>query len=738
MSARAGPLFQNQDANQTETLRGEVRRVVFANAASGFAVVRMITGGEEVTVVGVLAGLDPGMNIECQGRWVEDKNYGRQFRADAVQPLSHQSLEGVRRFLSANVDGVGDKNAERLVAAFGMDTLDIIINEPSRLTGVEGISDRKAKIIHESLMEQQGVLRVMTFLMSHGATPGLAHRIYSRYREQTVNKIREDPYVLAFDVFGVGFKTADRIARSMGIDEKHPRRIRAFMHFQLETAGDEGHVYLPVSVWIERGIQELQVEPGLIEAAVESLRRESHVVIEKIRGEEAAYARSLHRAETGACAELLKLRGAERIQGDLDAAINSYAEDAHIELTTLQREALREALTHPITVITGGPGTGKTTIMRGIVRILKHNKTDIALAAPTGRAARRLAESAGHEAMTIHRLLEYNTGDSPGLFGRNAGSPLSCGALIVDEASMIDIQLLYALLSALPANARVVFVGDVDQLPSVGAGNVLRDLIASGAASVVRLREIFRQARSSDIVVNAHRVNSGEPPVSAPPGGESDFFIVPRNSPEEAVPAILQMVRERIPKRFGLDPVEDVQVLVPMHRGAVGAENLNRVLQAELNPGDPLLKRGEFEFRLGDKVMQIRNDYDREVFNGDVGRIVGWDAPKKEIIVRFGDRESRYHKDDTGNLMLAYAITVHKSQGSEYPAVITPLFTQHYMMLQRNLLYTAITRGKKLVVLIGQEKAIGMAVRNNAVRERYSALADRIRGALRDNRDGEA
>jgi exodeoxyribonuclease V alpha subunit len=569
----------------------------------------------------------------------------------------------------------------------------------------------------------------MIFLQSHGAGPALAAKIYKHYGDHSVAVVRENPYRLALDVFGVGFLTADRIARAIGIAADSPSRAQAGILHTLEECSGEGHLYYPRTALIQRSQKLLEIDREIIAAAIESLAREDRLIIEEKAEDQTdppVYLPAFFTAETGIALLLYQLqttpRDARRIDGG--KAVAWAQERMSIVLAEKQREALGTALASKVMVITGGPGTGKTTIIRALLLILRRAGMRFLQAAPTGRAAKRMQEAGGEEAKTIHRLLEYSPRE--GDFKRNPGNPLQCQWLILDEASMIDALLMYHLLKALPPESSLVLVGDADQLPSVGPGCVLNDIIRSGSVPVMELNEIFRQAEASRIVVNAHRINIGLMPEKQPEQGDEDFFFIRREDPEQVVRLILKICLERIPIRFGMDPVEEVQVLSPMHRGPAGVTNLNRVLQETLNPHALELVQGERRFRQGDKVMQIRNNYDKEVFNGDIGRVEAIDTGARTVVVRYDDRRVRYEGTELDEITLAYAVSVHKSQGSEFPAVIVPVLTQHYLLLQRNLLYTAVTRGKRLVILIGTRKALAIALKNTDTHERYTGLRARL------------
>ncbi len=727
-----------------ESLEGTLERVVFQNAESQWTVARLepTGGGAAVTVVGPLWGVTPGTPLVLRGSWEVDRKFGRQFRVDSYLTRSPETLLGIERYLgSGMIPGIGQELAKRLVARFGVETLSVIERAPQRLTEVDGIGPSRASSISKAWVEQHDIQDVMVFLRGHGVSTAYAVRIYRRYGADAVAVVRRNPYRLAIDIWGIGFKIADGIARSLGIDQRAPERLEAGVLHVLDELTEDGHVHAPSDAVLGRAAELLAVESELIDQAVERLLASQLVVREVLsQGMPCLALVQMWESERDAAAAFARLADTAMAPWNIDVVkgLAWFEERAGLELAAQQRSAVAAAMADKCVVITGGPGVGKTTIVRAIVSLWAAKNRRIALAAPTGRAAKRLAESTGMAALTLHRLLEFQP--KTGSFARNQEEPLEVDALVVDEVSMVDIDLFRSLCSALPPAAQLVLVGDVDQLPSVGPGAVLGDVIASGAATVVELTEIFRQAAASRIVVNAHRVNRGEPPdLEAPPGGDparSDFYFVERDDPVAARDMVVELVTDRMPSRFGLDPLRDIQVLTPMHRGELGTMALNGVLQARLNPagaGRGEVTRGERVLRVGDKVMQVRNDYDKDVFNGDVGVVSGLRADEdgdRVLEVELGDgRRVEYGPADVDQLAHAYAISVHKSQGSEYPAVVLPLLTQHYLMLQRNLLYTAITRGKRLVVLVGSRRAVQMAVANRSAHARWTWLAQRIRSA---------
>ncbi|HSW09487.1 MAG TPA: ATP-dependent RecD-like DNA helicase [Bacillota bacterium] len=744
----------------SETLQGIVERITYHNPSSHYAVARLMptppsgSGRRQaraqpgaVTIVGYFPVLGVGESLRILGEWVVHPEYGRQFKVQAHELLAPTTAEGIERYLASGaVRGVGPVTARRIVQAFGVDALTVVESSPERLTEIEGIGSIRAETIVRAMAEHRDTRDIMIFLQSHGVTPGFAGRIYRHYGRQTVSVVRENPYRLADEVHGIGFRTADRLAANLGVEPTSPYRVRAGLRYVLTEASTEGHVYLPRDVLVEQTCSALGIDNLHVDSTLAAMADDAGVVIEETphnpwpTGDDptpaAVYLGHLYEAERGVAdslttlvADCSVLDDAETIRGEIRRL--TAAEGQH--LGPEQADAVELAFTSGVAVITGGPGTGKTTCINCLLKLFEGAGLRAALAAPTGRAAKRLAEATGREARTIHRLLEYAySPDTLTLhFGRDAGDPLDAQAVIVDEVSMVDLPLLDHLLQALRPGTRLVMVGDADQLPPVGPGNALRDIIRSGTVPVATLTHIFRQARESLIVVNAHRVNRGEMPLLNARDG--DFFFVERDTPEAILEELITLCSERLPSRVGLDPMSDIQVITPMRRTLIGVDHLNQELQRVLNPrraGHPELTQGGTTYRLQDKVMQIRNDYEKGVFNGDIGQIAGVDLESGELTVSFpdatGPREIGYDRADLEELVLAYAISVHKSQGSEYPAVVMPVSTQHYVMLQRNLLYTGITRARRLVTLVGTRKALGIAVRNSRVDQRFSRLAGRL------------
>jgi exodeoxyribonuclease V alpha subunit len=716
-----------------ETLSGVIERITFHNPDNGFAVLRVQANGRSglVTVVGHLPHALAGEYIEGDGAWVHDRDHGPQFKAENLRTTPPHTAQGIEKYLGSGlIKGIGPHFARRIVEVFGDRTLAVIDESPSFLQEVRGIGPRRIQRIRESWQEQKVVRSIMVFLQSHGVGTARAVRIYKTYGEQAIEFVRANPYRLAADIWGVGFRTADELASKLGIDRASPLRARAALRYVLQQLSDEGHVGFPEAAVVERTSELTQIDRDIVLAAVEEGRAEGELVRETVEEEPWLYLKPLFLAEVGVARALHSLReGAHPLPAiKTEIALAWVEKKMGLELADTQRDAIRQATASKVLVITGGPGVGKTTIVRGLLEIFAVKGLRCSLCAPTGRAAKRLSETTGREAKTIHRLLEFDP--SCGGFKRDRGNLLDLDLLVVDETSMVDVVLMNQLLRAVPAKACVVLVGDVDQLPSVGPGTVLRDIIISGSVPVVRLKEIFRQPGQSWIVRAAHRLNQGVMPESAP-AGQGDFYLVEAETPDAILATLITLVRERIPGRFGFDPFRDVQVLTPMNRSALGARHLNARLQEVLNPPRPLpqIERFGWTYRLGDKVLQRVNNYQKDVFNGDIGRITAIDEVDQEVTVNYDGRPVTYDFGELDELALAYALTIHKAQGSEYPVVVIPLHTQHYLMLQRNLLYTGITRGKRLVVLVGSRKALSLAVRRQDTARRFSALGMRLQAS---------
>ena len=721
-------------------LTGQIEHITYTNEESGFTIAKVRVSGRHdlVTVVGNLLAPTPGEVLDMLGEWTQHPRFGEQFKVAQFTTQVPATVYGIQKYLgSGMIKGLGPVMASRIVERFGIDTLDIIEKDVVRLSVVPGIGAKRITLITQAWQAQREIRDVMLFLQSHGVGTGYAAKIFKHYGSRAVAVVRENPYRLATDIAGIGFLTADRIAERIGIPRHSSWRVEAGILFVLQELTDEGHVFYPRDRLLERCRETLEVEPPLIAQALNRLAADRRIVIENrfspapdaLAENPAIYLTSLHLCEATIAHRLRALLEVPRAFRSVDpaTAIAWVQERLDMTLSENQIEALRGALTHKVMVITGGPGTGKTTLVNAILKIFDRAAARVLLAAPTGRAAKRLSEATGREARTIHRLLEYSA-QKVG-FQRDEDKPLECDLLIVDESSMIDTVLMHHLLKAVPLAAASILVGDVNQLPSVGPGNILEDIIDSGAVPVARLTEIFRQARRSQIIVNAHRINQGlmpvvETDVSNDPA--RDFFFIEQEDPERVVDTILELIRRRIPRRFGFDPVNDIQVLTPMHKGVVGATNLNRRLQEALNPGEGGVARGDRVYRVNDKVMQIRNDYDKEVFNGDIGRITAISDKEREVAVLIDGREVMYDFSELDEIVHAFAVSVHKSQGSEYPAVIFPVLTQHYLLLQRNLIYTALTRARRLAVIVGTRKAMAIGVKSSRNDPRYTMLSQRL------------
>jgi exodeoxyribonuclease V alpha subunit len=709
-------------------LVGTVERVTFHNPETGFCVLRVQVRGRRdlATMVGQAAAITAGERVQAAGQWVNDRSHGLQFRASFLQSAPPASAEGIEKYLSSGlIRGIGPIYARKLIAAFGDAVFEVIEAEPERLRALPGIGPQRARQIIEGWAEQRAVREIMIFLHGHQISTSRSVRIYRLYGSDAIRLISENPYRLARDVRGVGFASADRIAAAFGIARESLLRIRAGLSHVLAEAMDEGHCGLPRDELIEAAAKVLEVEAGLIEQAIAEEVAEGTLVEDTIGGQPAVFLGWLFHSERNIAERLSALNdGPPPWSGvNADRAIPWVEGRAGISLAPSQAAALRQALRAKVLVITGGPGVGKTTLVNSIIKILAVKHVGILLAAPTGRAAKRMNEATGLEARTLHRLLEVDP--STGGFKRSEQNPLEGDLLVVDETSMVDVPLMYALLKAVPPGMALLLVGDVDQLPSVGPGRVLGDIIDSGIVPVVRLTEVFRQAASSRIITNAHRINTGRLPLLPGRGETSDFHWVDADTPERLVDTLVHLVARHLPRSQGFDPIRDIQVLCPMNVGSVGARSLNIELQKAINPpGAVRVERFGFAFGAGDKVMQIVNDYDKEVYNGDIGRIVSVDSDKAELVIRFDERDISYRFDELDQVVLAYATTIHKSQGSEYPVVVIPVTLQHLVMLHRNLLYTGVTRGKRLVILVGEKKACAVAVYGTMTKPRYTKLPE--------------
>ncbi|WP_335977948.1 SF1B family DNA helicase RecD2 [Streptomyces sp. CA2R106] len=733
------------EAPHLSVLEGVLERITYANEDNGYTVARVDTGrgsGDLLTVVGALLGAQPGESLRMNGRWGSHPQYGKQFTVENYTTVLPATVQGIRRYLGSGlIKGIGPRIAERIVDHFGTDTLDVIETEATRLVEVPGLGPKRTKLIAAAWEEQKAIKEVMVFLQGVGVSTSIAVRIYKTYGDASISVVKNQPYRLAAEVWGIGFLTADRLAQAVGIPHDSPERVKAGLQYALSQATDNGNCFLPEERLIADAVKLLQVDTGLVIECLGELADEEGVVRESVPSPDgdgepikAVYLVPFHRAEIALAAQVLRLlRGPEdRMPGfqdvDWDKALAWLAEQTGADLAPEQQDAVRLALTQKVAVLTGGPGCGKSFTVRSVVALAVAKKAKVVLAAPTGRAAKRLAELTGAAASTVHRLLELKPG---GDAAYDRDRPLDADLVVVDEASMLDLLLANKLVKAVPPGAHLLFVGDVDQLPSVGAGEVLRDLLTpSGPVPAVRLTRIFRQAQQSGVVTNAHRINSGTPPVTQ---GLADFFLFAEEDSEAAARLTVDVVARRIPARFGLDPRRDVQVLTPMHRGPAGAGVLNGLLQQAVTPARPDVAERRFggrTFRVGDKVTQVRNNYEKGangVFNGTVGVVTALDTVEQKLTVRTDeDEEVGYDFDELDELTHAYAVTIHRSQGSEYPAVVIPVTTGAWMMLQRNLLYTAVTRAKRLVVLVGSRRAIGQAVRTVSAGRRFTALDHRL------------
>jgi exodeoxyribonuclease V alpha subunit len=721
-------------------LRGQIERVTYTNEENSYTVVKVKVYGRKdlVTVIGNIVNPTPGEIISMKGEWGNHPKYGEQFKVVFCQCTTPATVYGIEKYLGSGlVKGIGPVMAKRIVKKFKEETLNVIEKDIEQLAGIDGIGKKRIAMIKKAWDEQKEIRSIMIFLQSHGVSSGYSAKIYKKYGNESIKIVKENPYRLAIDIFGIGFVTADKIAQKLGFAKDSELRAEAGILHVLHEMTDEGHVYYPYEPLIEKCKEILDIEREIIVKAIGTIALNKQIILEDINHDpaefqenhKAVYLVGYHIAETNLSTRLRTLIHTPQAIRKIDSekAIQWVQEKLSIILADKQIEAVRCVTGNKVMIITGGPGTGKTTIINAIIRIFSVIKTKIMLAAPTGRAAKRMMETTGHEAKTIHRLLEYSM--RKGGFQKNGDSPLDCDLLIIDEASMIDTLLMHHLLKAIPSRATFVLVGDVNQLPSVGAGNVLKDIIESKAVPVVELNEIFRQAKESSIIVNAHLINEGKMPnLRSSQDKLDDFYFIEQEDPQKVMELIITLVKERIPKRFGFNAIDDIQVLSPMHRGIIGASNLNMELQNALNPGDEGVNRFGRLYKVNDKVMQIANNYDKEVYNGDIGRIVSIDEEAQEITVSIDDREISYDYSELDELVHAYAVSIHKSQGSEYQAVVIPILTQHYILLQRNLLYTGVTRGKKLVVIIGTKKAMAIAVRNNKTQKRYTLLNERLKG----------
>jgi exodeoxyribonuclease V alpha subunit len=707
-----------------EALTGIVERVTFINEENGFSVIKISSKGysELVTVVGNMAWINVGSVVILSGQWVNDSRYGNQFNAISCSETIPATVKGLEKYLGSGlIKGVGPVNAKRIVKKFKEDTLKIIEEEPERLVEVDGIAYKRMEMIKDAWQEHKEIKNVMLFLQEHDVPTSYGIKIFKTYGNDSIRLVRENPYRLADDIWGIGFKTADRIAEKLGFDKASFPRCRSGIIYILNQASNDGHCYLPREILISQAVEVLEIDIDKVEKAVECLLEEGSIIKEE---EDALFLPTLCFSELGVARRIKEILDVEHKYDYLQISetIEQVQRENNIIYDNIQIEAIQEAVLSKFMILTGGPGTGKTTTTLAVIRVFEKMGAKVLLAAPTGRAAKRLSEVSGIEAKTIHRLLEFKP---PNGYQKNIDNPLECDILIVDETSMVDIVLLYNLLKAVPNEAVVILVGDVDQLPSVGPGNVLRDIIASGIVNVVRLERIFRQAQGSMIITNAHRINQGQVPFLRG-NKESDFFFIEENEPDNIAEIIKNLCLKRLPDYYGVDSIDDIQVITPMTRGNVGTRKLNEVLQDTLNPRSDGLVYGGVTYRQNDKVMQIKNNYDKSVFNGDIGRITQIDKEDRKLSISFDQQEIEYDVTELDEVMLAYATTVHKSQGSEYKIVVTPLVTQHYMMLQRNLLYTCVTRAKRVMIIVGSQRALIMALKNNKVVKRNTLLSKRL------------
>ena len=723
-------------------LDGRLERVTYTNEENGFTIARVKVYGQRdlVTVVGNLMAPLPGEILKMKGEWAEHPKYGRQFKVVQYKTSVPATAYGIRKYLGSGlIKGIGPVMAGRIVKKFGDKTFDIIENQIESLNKIEGIGKKRISMIETAWEQQKEIRDVMLFLQTHGVGSGYAAKIFKQYGNRSIAVVKENPYRLATDIFGIGFVTADSIAGKIGFAKDSSLRIEAGIMYVLYRLSDEGHVYYPYEPLVEKCCEILDVDREVVAGAMGNLALDRKIIIEDLNenidefkeNNKAVYLAKFYFCETriaGLLNSLASSLKSTRHVDNVDKAVEWVQTKLAITLADKQVEAARCSLEHKVMIITGGPGTGKTTIINAVLKIFAALGAKIMLAAPTGRAAKKMSETTGHRAKTIHRLLDFSF--AKGGFQKNEEKPLNCDLLIIDEASMVDTILMHHLLKAVPAGATFILVGDVNQLPSVGAGNVLNDIIASGKIPVIKLNKIFRQAEKSRIIVNAHLINNGIIPSFKTGLHENDFYFIQQEDPEKVLKIILELAKNRIPRRFGFNFVNDIQVLTPMHRGVAGTENLNEKLQEALNPGQDGLTFGNRRYRVNDKVMQIKNNYDKDVFNGDIGRIKGIFFEDQRVIISFDGRDVAYEFIELDEIVLAYAISVHKSQGSEYPVVIIPVLTQHYLLLQRNLIYTAVTRGRNLVVMVGTIKALAIGVKNYKTQMRFTRLKQRLKGVI--------
>ena len=733
---------ENGERSRTMRIRGVVERITYQNPENGYTVLKCAVKNynDLVTVVGNLLDVNVGSVLLVDGNWKIDSKYGRQFLAESWEETMPATVFGIEKYLGSGlIKGVGPKFAKRIVQKFGTETIEVIESDEKRLLEVEGIGKKRIQMIHESWEKQKEIKNIMLFLQDHGVSTAFAGKIYRQYGNESIQIVKENPFRLADDIWGIGFRTADGIAQKLGFEKDDFARIRSGIMYTLSALADEGHVYAEREQLIKKAVELLEADEMCIAGAIEKMRENKDLICEAWREEEgdSIYLPPFYYAETGVASRLRRLTqtpAQDRLwtslmqarqktgNQDLSVDVKKIQERVHMEYDEVQTEAIRQSAISKVMVLTGGPGTGKTTTTQGIITAFQSFGLKILLAAPTGRAAKRMTEATGLEAKTIHRLLECKP---PEGYQKNEENPLEGDVLIVDECSMIDIVLMNSLLKAIPLGMRLILVGDIDQLPSVGAGNVLRDIMDSGTVPVIRLTRIFRQALSSRIITNAHRINQGQMP-DISNGADTDFFFTSKEEPEEAAEEIVKLVKTKLPRYYAVAPSQ-IQVLTPMQRGVVGAGKLNLMLQEALNPqGDQLFRSG-YAYRINDKVMQIRNNYEKEVFNGDIGLVVSVDMQNRVLSVDFDGRIVSYESTELDEIVHAYATTIHKAQGSEYPIVVMPVLMSHFVMLQRNLIYTGITRAKKVLVIVGTKKALAYAVRNVTVTKRNTHLKMRLR-----------
>lgn len=714
-----------------ETLSGVVERITYMNEENGFSVIKISSYGHRdlVTVVGNLVGIHIGAVVNFRGDWRNDSKFGRQFAVTDYEETMPATVKGIEKYLGSGlIKGVGPVYAKKIVKKFKEETIEIIDRTPDRLMEVPGIGAKRVAMIKEAWIEQREIKNVMIFLQGHGVSTAFAVKIFKTYGDSSIDIVQSNPYRLADDIWGIGFRTADKIAQSLGFALDSYERCRAGIIYIVNELSGDGHCYATFDQIYKAAAEILEIDEAKVNTTMGNMFMERSIIRD---GEDIVYLPAFYYSEVGAAGSFANLiKGKTDFQNDgVDVIIKAIETFENIEYDQVQKDAIKAALASKVMVLTGGPGTGKTTTTLAIIKAFQRLGGEVLLAAPTGRAAKRMAETTKMEAKTIHRLLEYTPNEG---YKRNEDNPLECDVLILDEVSMVDLILVYNLLKAIPREAVLILVGDIDQLPSVGAGNVLRDVIDSGVVTVVQLTRIFRQAEGSAIIKNAHRINTGNfPDLST--RTEGDFFFIEEDDPDRLVELIKGLCKTRLPQYYQVDPVADIQVLAPMQRGATGAMNLNTVLQEALNPSLTSIKFRGSEYRLGDKVMQIKNNYDKNVFNGDIGQIKEIDLEDKVVTISYDGESVFYDVSELDEVVLAYATTVHKSQGSEYKIVVAPFTTQHYMMLQRNLLYTCITRAKEIMVLVGTKQAIAIAVRNNKISQRNTKLAERMRMAVADN-----